>query len=260
MTVISTASAETEFLKIYLSQYGFIYHWISVCNLEEILLSMIQHWEAVAGNPVADPELTKLKELCKGKKLFRNQGPTPNSVGQFLADFDEPNIEARLLKMIQHWEAASGKTVTQRQMSKIEKKLSKKEAMLFKRLALDTFYYLGKTEKKVPRLSPKQAEMIHVFIVSFIQLLDKVSKYEETSEHVAQGNFDEIKQKIEKKLETMVDIQKTSKKILHKYYSSMIKKRKESYIVSLMMKTTAESFYKIFRVNECAKCGYTFDP
>jgi hypothetical protein len=264
MNLISTASPEKEFLKMKLSENGYSFHMKTVGQLEEILLAMIQHWEAASGETVADPELKKLKELCKDKKLFRNLGLENNSIGQWLTDSDEPNIETRLHKMIQHCEAETQLKVTEKQMLEIEKRFKQQiqvnfkfdEYFIVKRILQDiipNFPKREKTGKKVLSLNHFRAEKIHVWILDFIKLLDKVSEDAETAQNVAEGNFKEVKRKIEEK----IVINETMKKDISVYFSNEVK---EAYINSLLMKTTAETFWKIFRVNKCPKCAYKFDP
>ncbi len=195
-----------------------------------------------------------------------------NSIGQFEKD---------LLSMIQHWEAAAGKTVRDSELLALKRLCQDKKLFqyldfgpLIKQKKTITKWLSGAKNKnaikdKVQEVRKQfegkekldalffligfRADVVHGLIVKVIQLLDKISKNEEKSNYIFYGKFNYINKEIKKIFQNDPAV-----KILFEKLKAS--ENLESDITSLMLKTSNESPSEMFWVNDCAKCDYKFDP
>jgi hypothetical protein len=216
------ADSMSEFLHKVLALNGLKSHLRLISQLEKDLLSMIEHWEAAEGKTITDPELLALKKLCKDKYLFQHLGYGP------------------LIKQ----ENSISKWLTK----------AKEEQVFTKRVKKISADFKGK-EKLGAMFSViiYKADVVHGLILKVIQLLDKIAKDEKKSKDIFNRKFNYINKEIEKifKNDPVVKI------LFEKLTAS---ENLKDDITSLMLKTSDKSSSEMFWVNDCATCGYKFDP
>jgi tetratricopeptide (TPR) repeat protein len=187
-------------------------------------------------------------------------------------------LEKELLSMIQHWEAATGKNVTDPELIALKKLCKDKD--LFQHLGFGPLIKQQKSiskwlsnaknkkvfKEKVQEMNEQferkeklkamfsviiyKADVVHGLILKVIQLLDKISEDEEKSKQIFDGEFYEI----DKEIFEIVTHDPAVIELLNKLVTS---KNLEPEIASLMLKTTDESSSEMFRVDDCKHCSYS---
>jgi tetratricopeptide (TPR) repeat protein len=179
--------------------------------------------------------------------------------------------------MIQHWEAATGKTVTGSELLELKKLCQ--DGDLFLDLGFDT---LIKQEKSILKwlsnageeqvfmelvqvlsanikgnkktealffLTIYLSDFAHGLVLKVIQVLDKISKDEEKSKCIFDEKFDQINNEIFE----IVTQDPAAMKLLNKLERS---NNLKSDIASLLLKSIGKSSSNMFRVDNCKHCGY----
>jgi hypothetical protein len=186
--------------------------------------------------------------------------------------------------MIQHWEKATGKTVTDPELKKLTELCKKKnlfhhlgfnplieqknsiiewlcqakEDEVFKKTVEAEIKDLKGKEKKRIFLAKLlliryKTDIVHFLTLKVIQLLDEMSEDDNKSRNFLNGNFHDIDSKI-------FTIINQDPEVIKLFKNLEASKNLEDDIASLMLKTSAESSSKMFWVKDCPKCGYKFDP
>jgi hypothetical protein len=192
-------------------------------------------------------------------------------------------LEKDCLSMIQHWEVAAKKKVSNPELLALqklcedqkvfrhlgfgpfikqensirkwlckarEKEVLKKEVQeLIKRLEKE-----GK-EKSVAmlRLIENRADVVHGLVLKVIQLLERMSEEKKKSTNFVDGKFHYINREIAK----IINEDSGVKNLFDKLETS---KNLEVDIASLMMKMFDDNVCKMFQVNTCEMCSYKFAP
>ncbi len=180
--------------------------------------------------------------------------------------------------MIQHWEAATGKTITDlelfalkelckdknlfqhlgygaliKQENSISKWLCKaKEEQVFTETVqiMKRDFKGNKKQKTMFSLIRNRADVVHGLFLKVIQLLDKISEDEGKSKQIFDRKFKYINKEIEKIFKNDPSV----KIIFEKLKAS---KNLECDITSLILKTTVGSSLEMFRVDDCKHCSYS---
>jgi hypothetical protein len=232
-----------------------------VKSLEKFILSLLTFSKTIP-----------LTSLLKHYLIFNGVNSHLRSIGQFEKD---------LLSMIQHWEAAAGKTVSDSELLALKKlckgrnllqhlgygPLIKQKKPISKWLssAKSKIVIKEKVQEVRKQFEGKEklnalffligfrADVLHGLILKVIQLLDKISKNEEQSNNIYDGKFDDINMRILILIEQDSEVKNFAEEL-------EASKNLEDDITSLMLKTSDKSSSEMFWVSDCATCGYKFDP